>query len=287
MRYKITNEIRQYLRNNYRSLVSTDKNLKWTLKNLIYKNKSIGDKQLSSICRITGTKASKFNLKNANFHPERNFGDTLNKTEEIKFNGVNSKFAEFIGIMLGDGNIYRNNVRIMLDKREKEYKEYIKDLSSVLFGIKLHEFENKETNQLSLYKWSVRLSDLLVNFGLMRGNKINNKLGIPEWIKNRKEYAKNCLRGLVDTDGCVYFCKRDKRMYIKFTSASDILLKEVKDLTKKLGYNFVSSGKHNICLYRREEIAKYINNVGFSNAKHLNKKGLWGSLDRANNMGAK
>ena len=58
------------------------------------------------------------------------------------------------------------------------------------------------------------------------------------------------------------------------TSISLKLLSDVKDLAKDLNINFVKGGNNNICLYRQEEITKYINKIGFSNLKHANKLGL-------------
>ncbi len=56
-------------------------------------------------------------------------------------------FAEFAGILLGDGHMARyqirrpdnriqikNTVKVTLDSREKQYAHYVKDLMTKLFG---------------------------------------------------------------------------------------------------------------------------------------------------------
>ena len=134
---------------------------------------------------------------------------------------------------------------------------------------------------MKLAKCNKDLSNILVNYGLKRGNKLKNNVKIPQWIKDNKDYSKCCLRGLIDTDGCVYWCKRDKRAYIKFTNACSNLLKDAREISKDLNIAFVASGGNNICLYRREKIVKYINEIGFSNDKHLAKVRLWCSLDHS------
>ena len=267
MRYKLTKQFKELIKSNERFISSKNKDLKWTLKNLIYKNKSIHQKQvelLSSILKFNT------NLKPINFQKEKNLGK-YSQPRKIKFSYINEQFAEFVGILIGDGNIYKNNVRIMLDKREKQYQNYIKILANSLFNFKFNGFEDKKSNRFVLYKNNKELVKLLIKSGLKSGNKIKNQVSIPDWIKKNKKFTAACLRGLLDTDGCVYKCKRDNKMYIKFTSASSILLNDVKNLAKGLGINFVSAGKSNICLYRQKEILKYLNLIGFSNMKHKTK----------------
>ena len=75
----------------------------------------------------------------------------------------------------------------------------------------------------------------------------------------------------MDTDGCVYFNKRDKRTYIQFTNASPEILGDFKQMTNTLGIKFVKSGNKSVSLYRYQEIEKYIKRVGFSNEKHRYK----------------
>jgi intein/homing endonuclease len=50
----------------------------------------------------------------------------------------------------------------------------------------------------------MNLLDFLTSKGVVRGNKILQQFDIPEWIKASPEYKKYFVRGLVDTDGCLY-----------------------------------------------------------------------------------
>lgn len=148
---------------------------------------------------------------------------------------------------------------------------YIKNLGNRLFKLNFNEHEAKTSNQFRLYKDSKNLTELLLNYGLKRGNKIKNQVGIPEWILENELYSAKCIRGLVDTDGCVFWNKRDKRIYITFSNSSPKLLNNFKFITSKLELNFAKCGPNHVCLYRRDEIERYIKRVGFSNRKHIDK----------------
>ena len=86
-------------------------------------------------------------------------------------------------------------------------------------------------------------------------------MGVPGWIKNNKNYSKECIKGLIDTDGCIYKCKREKQIYIKFTNYNSKLLQDFKDVTKDLGYHFAKANKTNACLYRKQEVVRFINEI--------------------------
>ena len=71
-------------------------------------------------------------------------------------------------------------------------------------------------------------------FGYKVGDKIRNKVEIPDLILKDDELAKSCLRGLMDTDGG--FCRRSTYMCLAFTSHNPLLLKQVNELGIKFGY---------------------------------------------------
>ena len=163
MRYRITNELRMILKRRKKALLNYNKKLKWPIKNVIYNNISVSDDLLNEICSVLQIGINSLNLKEINFHKEKNFGTYINPVE-VKFAGVNKNFAEFVGIMLGDGNIYKNSVRIMMDKREIHYRKYIKHLFYQLFKVTLNEYEAKTSNQFRLYKDSKNLTELLLSY---------------------------------------------------------------------------------------------------------------------------
>jgi len=78
-RYKINNELRKFIKKNKKNLLNRNIKLKWTIKNLIYNNKSITLDQLHLIYSILGTKEKMFGLKEIRFEKEKNFGNILFK----------------------------------------------------------------------------------------------------------------------------------------------------------------------------------------------------------------
>ena len=114
--------------------------------------------------------------------------------------------AEWIGIVLGDGGMTRYQVTISLNHTlEAKYAEYVARLAARLFGLTSSWVVDRHDDALALIFSSVKLVELLERLGLRRGNKIRHRADIPSWIWEREEYRIACLRGLMDTDGCVYY----------------------------------------------------------------------------------
>lgn len=270
MRYIINKDLKKLILANQKEL-SNNLRISSNIKNLIYKNKTISEKHLNEICKNCNSINVK--LKKSNFNPQKNLGK-YSQSAKIQFSGRNKKFAEFVGILLGDGNLYNNSIRVTLHKNERSYLNFVKYLIFDLFKINPREYLHQKSNTITLYLYNKNLSTLLLNEGLQKGNKVINQIKIPGWIKENQKYSLMCLRGLIDTDGCVYYCKRDKKKYIKFTNRSENLIGDFLEIAQKNGLNFRSAGKNNICLYRTEEITKYLKKVGFSNDKHKIKMGL-------------
>lgn len=269
MRYKINKKLRKILQQN--SKILEHSKLKNSIKNLLYKNKSISQKQLKSLSQYC--KISNLKIKPIKFRNELNFGRYI-EYAPVRFRGIDSNFSEFIGIMLGDGNIYRNNIRITINFEEKQFKNHIKNLFYQLFRLHFKEYKYKKSKTLSLYKCNKELKELLIHYGLKEGNKKKNNVGIPFWVMENKNYGRRCLRGLIDTDGCVYWHKRDKKYYISFSNRSKALLDDTLLLSTKLGIPFVQNNKYEVSLYKKDDVNKYIKEIGFANNKHSTKLGL-------------
>ena len=102
-------------------------------------------------------------------------------------------------------------------------------------------------------------------------------INIPEWIRSNNNYCLMCLRGLFDTDGCIYI---DKHVYknsnyrsinIDFKSASNELLKSIFMILKSLGMHPLLSSPRSVRLRRRYEIDKFFEIIGSSNQKNIVK----------------
>lgn len=257
-RYKITNELRKAIKNGKYSITNLCRILGFNVKNIYYKNISINEEHLNKLNSVLG---KSLNLEEIKFDFTKNLGRRYTPSKPIKLPKKSEKLAEFVGIMLGDGNIYKNQIKIAFDKRNKKYIRYVEKLFKELFKVKMGKHILEKTNNAYLYYYNQYLVKELLRLGLKRGNKIKNQLGVQNWIKENPNYAKGCIRGLIDTDGCIYFCKRDRKTYIKFTNFNQRLLDDFKEITKDLGYSFAKANKRNACLYRKDQVAKFIKDV--------------------------
>ena len=129
---------------------------------------------------------------------------------------------------------------------------------------------------------STTIVDFLVSKGIVRGNKINQRINIPNWILQNDEFVKMCGRGLVDTDGCLYIHRHTvkQKRYINlgfcFTSCSEDLIKSV---VKVLATNHITSHiadkNRRIYLYGEKSMVKYLEIFGSSNPRITNIYKIW------------
>jgi len=256
-RYIITDRLKKQIKNNSYTIRELNNLLGFEIRNILNKNLTIREDHLQKLSLLF---RSKFNLKEIHLDYGKNLGENI-FTQNIKKMKKDKNLAEFIGIMLGDGNIWNNRIRIAFDKRNKRYINYVTNLFEKIFGLKPKKEILEKTNQAYIYCTNLFAVEELLKFGLKRGNKIRNKVGVPEWIKKNRDYSKQCIKGLIDTDGCVYKCKRERQTYIKFTNFNMLLLRDFKELTKSLGYSFAKANKKNVCLYKKDEVAKFIKEI--------------------------
>ncbi|MEK6848575.1 MAG: LAGLIDADG family homing endonuclease, partial [Nanoarchaeota archaeon] len=256
-RYEITPEFILKIKNSgYKFDYISDK-LGFEIRNILYRNMTLREDYLSKLGLLLKTN---FKLKEKTLDYGKNLGENY-FTKDIYPIKEGENLSEFIGIMLGDGNMYKNQVKIFFNKKDKEYIDYVKDLAKRLIGLILKELPAKNSNGLMLYCCNKYLADKLIEFGLKRGSKIKNQISIPIWIKDNPIYSKKCIKGLIDTDGCLIFCKRDKQLHINFSNHNPQLLNDFKEIAKSVGYNFTKANKWNTRLYRRAEVARFINDI--------------------------
>lgn len=116
-----------------------------------------------------------------------------------------SHFAEMTGIILGDGGITDYQIRVTLDKKnDKEYVSYVCGLSKIVFGESFRVHNRKNDGAVDLSLSGINLINNLSDFEIYKGDKIKRQIDFPKWIWKKKIYQQLCVRGLVDTDGCVF-----------------------------------------------------------------------------------
>lgn len=222
--------------------------------------------------------------RNENWGKSKGGKNSKGSTKEINEPLDSKELAEFYGIMLGDGNLtmfYQTGtyqVRIVGDSRhDREYlTNYVKPLVESLFHLNVKISKVPNRNVLILTISGKKLANFLISKGFKPGDKIKNNLEIPEWIKNNKDYLKLCLRGLYDTDGSVYKLTNQNSHQICFTNYNNKLLKNVRTSLLDFGIKVSNITKgRDIVITKKEELRKFLNEVGFQNSRHLNKVKMW------------
>ena len=203
-------------------------------------------------------------------------------TKEIKIPKKNEKLAELIGIILGDGCItsYKRykvgtyQITIAGDSRkDREYLlNYVRKLAYSCFGVSYSVYYGKNENSMWLKFTGRKMVEFFNKCGIKDGNKISNNQGIPIWIKRNPNLLKPCLRGLVDTDGCIHrMSNKDFNLIrINFTSYCKKLYNDFFYSLISLNYN-PHKVKNRIYLSRQNEVKRFIDEIGFSNKKHINR----------------
>lgn len=190
------------------------------------------------------------------------------------------ELAEFIGIMLGDGNLglYNRAYKIRIcghSSKDKDYLlKFVKPLAEKLFNEKFKTYIHNN-NCLYLMKDSKKIFATLIHFGLKSGNKKLNNISIPKWIFSSNEYVVACVRGLIDTDGSVVNVKGRRCSFIYFKTGIPNIVKSFTKCMKMLGFRTSKwnhqSNTSQLSICGRDMVKKYYKEVGFNNPKHANK----------------
>ena len=202
--------------------------------------------------------------------------------KKIKIPKENALLAEFIGILLGDGNISRYNIGITLSIFEDKYIQYVQTVIKKLFGVSPRLFKHKKSKAVSIIVNRKALVDFCQKVGFQAGNKVRHQVDIPSWIKENEVFSKECVRGLFDTDGCFFTHNYivNKKIYsypkIAFTSASLPLVFSVAETLINFGINVrISKNRKDLRIEDKKHVIKYINEIGTHNDKHWQKIKQW------------
>jgi len=197
----------------------------------------------------------------------------------IKKPKYSQKLAEFTGIMLGDGGISTFQTSITLHyKDDKEYGKFVVALIKKLFNVPIGKYYDKRGSVVRFSVSRRELVDFCVKkLGLKQGNKIKQQIDIPNWIKQNKLYSIACLRGLIDTDGCIFthHYKSKNKLYnykkLSFTSYSKPLRRSVYNILKANSMKPRLSQDKDVRLDSIKDIQRYFQFIGSHNPKHLKR----------------
>ena len=126
----------------------------------------------------------------------------------IKIPRFSKELAEFTGIVLGDGGISDSQLKITTNRVSMTalYVIFIKNLIKKLFHLEPSVcLRKKDVLALDIVVSRIKLVEFCnKKLGLHIGNKLKQGLDIPSWVRKNPEFEKSCVRGLIDTDGCIF-----------------------------------------------------------------------------------
>lgn len=186
------------------------------------------------------------------------------RTDIVILDRYTPELAEFIGIMLGDGNLTHYQASVTLGKKDR-YAPYVSNLMERLFGVRPKTLITKTGNQV-VYLGSTRLTNWLLEMGLVF-NKVRDQVEMPLWIKQNRDFQQAVLRGLFDTDGSIYLLK-SRRGQISFCNRSRPLIEAVRELLVDLGFHPSRISGHQLYLTRKEDLIEFLERIRFANEKH-------------------
>ncbi len=200
---------------------------------------------------------------------------SVSNKKKIQIPALSESLAEFVGIILGDGGLTHYQTTVSFNSStDSEYIAYVSDLFNSLFGLSVF-VKYREGNSCFARASSVELTELLVSMGLCVGDKIRNRANVPAWVFERREYMRGCIRGLIDTDGNVArknYHANTLAWQISFRNESQLLLESARRILIQLGFTPSRiTVSNNIHLTRKDDVRKYIIDIGFSNSKHLKR----------------
>lgn len=189
-----------------------------------------------------------------------------------------ARLAELVGILMGDGHVglYQASV-VTNSETDFQHALFIKTLFEDLFGVEVNLSNQRNRKACIITISSKSVCRFFVDQGIPQGNKITLGIHIPSWIQEKSMYRKAFIRGLFDTDGCVYLDthRHGKKVYknlgMAFSNQSLPLLSFFKRSLEFFGLHPTQKTKFRVFLRREEDIRRYFDLVGSSNEKHLKK----------------
>jgi len=182
---------------------------------------------------------------------------------------LDEDFAEVIGALIGDGclckflsksegDIWRYVVLFTgsWNNDHEYYEEWIRPIIYKKFGITGYIYHRKDDDTVRYFIQSERVVKFFHEFGLPLGAKGEN-LEIPSQILADDELAKACIRGIFNTDGCIY--RRYGKRYsnhakhyggyavIQFKMKSRHLIEEIKAILDRSGIHTTKIGEDKGC----------------------------------------
>lgn len=185
--------------------------------------------------------------------------------------------AEFLGLLIGDGHLSKYQLLITTNSEtDIQHARFAQQQIKKLFDVNSTLKVRKERRTVTVVASSTLLVFWLSALGMPVGDKLTNDLSIPSWVYARRNWLSAFIRGLFDTDGCIYADRHiiKGRRYENpgwtITSYSATLRSDIVRLLSQWGYKPTSRVTQKSVYMRREaDIRRYFQEIGSHNEKHL------------------
>ena len=169
---------------------------------------------------------------------------------------------------------------------ERDYYLKISKFINEEFNLnpRIYVKESKKGRCLKLVVYSKSLAETLMRYGITRNKTFTTRIS-SEFLK--WERSKHIIKGIFETDGCIYFSKSkvtiDKPSYprLEISTVSIRLANQIIQILKENGF-FVQSHKNRsstvIYMSGEKMLNKWIEEIGFSSSKNWSKYFLWKKL---------
>ena len=126
---------------------------------------------------------------------------------------ISPELCEFLGAIIGNGNLWTDGSRYRVEitghpQLDKEYLDHLSTIAYRLFKKKTYPLRVRQRG----LRWRLQSKDAylaLSEMGLFVGEGKSRNVTIPDLILQKKwEFAKWTIRGIMDTDGTLFFSKK-------------------------------------------------------------------------------
>ena len=206
-------------------------------------------------------------------------GTNFKKLRTIVEPSISEDLTELMGILMGDGHLSEFQIKVTTNSiTDIQHANFVKQLFVKQFNLPVALSFRKYENDVNVVVSSKNMVKFFNRLGMPLGNKIHNNISVPAWVMSKTKYQKAFLRGLFDTDGCIYLDKHVikgklyKHMGWTITSYAGKLIAGIIEILEGLGFNpTYRASQRSIYLRRQSEIKKYFTEIGTHNSKHLER----------------
>ena len=205
--------------------------------------------------------------------------------------------AEVVGALIGDGclcrylsksegNIWRHVILFTgpWDRDHEYYETRIQPTIYKKFGIAGYIYHRKDDDTVRYFIQSERVVKFFHELGLPLGTKGEN-LVVPPQILADDKLARACIRGIFNTDGCIYrrygkqYAKHAKHYksyaVIQFKMKSRRLIEEIKGVLNNSGMCTTKIGRDKGCWVCRITTQKHVDSFmklfGITHLHHVRR----------------